>query len=730
MRTSNTRKVGRSSVLRLYHEAYNWIGLKAAEQILRKIPNHGDTQAMKALILNSQGHSEEAFMLAKEALRNDMKSHVCWHVYGLLWRAAKNFEEAIKAYKFALKLEPESQQIQRDLALLQMQMRDYPGYVQSRRAMLQARAVLRSNWTALAVAQHLAGELTEAERTLTTYEETLRTPPPKTDTEHAEAVLYKNTIIAEMGETERALEHLNAAAKNNFDRQSVMEMRAEYLLKLGRNEEAEKAYRGLLDRNAEYRLYYEGLQKAMSLDTSDVDAVKKLYVQYAEKNPRGDAARRIPLDYYKGDDFREAADEYLQRMLQKGVPSTFPNVRALYVDPKKRETIQELVEGYANGTHTPLTNGASDKQVNGNKSPFETSSLYFLAQHYNYHLSRDLSKAMQCVNKAIELSPDSLYLYMTKARIWKHLGNAQKASEAMEKARSLDERDRYIYTKAAKYLLRNDENDAALRTMSKFTKQDVPGGALADLHDMQCLWFITEDGESYLRQKKVGLALKRFHSVYNIFEVWQEDQFDFHSFSLRKGQIRAYIEMIRWEDHLRDHPFFSRAAVSAIKAYILLHDHPYLAHGTSPNGINGVASTDLHEAKKAAKKARKEKEKQDQIDAEKKDAKKTAGGVGADDHKKKDDDPLGVKLAEATEPLKDAMKFLTPLLEFSPKNIHAQRVGFEVYLRRSMSFPVFSVLIHLIQADRFCRKIPARPPLSSCYPHPVTIGPNRTSATH
>ena len=50
---------------------------------------------MKALIINSQGKTEEAFALAKVALQNDMKSHVCWHVYGLLYRAAKNFEEAI-----------------------------------------------------------------------------------------------------------------------------------------------------------------------------------------------------------------------------------------------------------------------------------------------------------------------------------------------------------------------------------------------------------------------------------------------------------------------------------------------------------------------------------------------------------------------------------------------------------------------------------------------------------
>ena len=118
-----------------------------------------------------------------------MKSHICWHVYGLLYRSVKNYEEAIKAYRFALKLDPESQQIQRDLALLQVQMRDYPGFAQSRNQMLQARPALRQNWTALAVALHLNGELDKAENILHRYEETLKQTPPRADIEHAEAVL-------------------------------------------------------------------------------------------------------------------------------------------------------------------------------------------------------------------------------------------------------------------------------------------------------------------------------------------------------------------------------------------------------------------------------------------------------------------------------------------------------------------------------------------------------------
>ena len=729
MRISNTKRVRRSEVLKTV--LINVVGLKAADQILRKHPDHGDTQAMKALILNSQGNTDDAFALAKVALKNDMKSHICWHVYGLLYRSVKNFEESIKAYRFALKLEPNSPQIQKDLALLQIQMRDYQGYIQSRRAILTQRTGVRQSWTALAIAQHLAGQLVDAERTLTAFEDTLKSPPPKSDVEHSEAVLYKNTIIAEMGQTERALDHLDAVAKGSLDKTAALELRGEYLLKLGREEEATKTYRALLDRNAEYRAYYTGLETALGLQRTDTDALKRLYEEYAEKNPRGDAARRIPLDFLEGADFRDTADTYLKHMLNKGVPSTFNNVKSLYVDTAKRDMIQSLVEGYAASISTPLVNGSAEKQpevedgsqkevsingsaekrseqdyvngeeksakwdegtpynkqIDGNVSQFESSVRYFLVQHYNYRLSRDLSKAMKLIEDEISTNSKSVDLYMTKARIWKHHGNTKKASETMEQARLVDDRDRYINTKAAKYQLRNDENGAAIQTMSKFTRNEAVGGTLGDLHDMQCIWYIIEDGESYLRQGKLGLALKRFHSINDIFEIWQEDQFDFHLFSLRKGQIRAYVDMIRWEDGLREHPFFTRAAINAANTYVQLHDKPQLAQTSFTNGVNGdMSKLDKAERKKAQKKARKDQEKKEQEEAEKKDAKKTAGNVGADGEiKKEDKDPTGEKLLQTTDPLTDAMRFVTPLLEYSPKNLEAQQAGFEVFIRRSTS---------------------------------------------
>lgn len=636
--------------------------------------------------MHSQGQKAEAFDLAKIALRNNMKSHVTWHVYGLLYRGEKNFEEAIKAYKFALKLEPESQPIQRDLAHLQIQMRDYEGYTESRRRMLQQKPGFRQNWTALAIAHHLSGDYDAAENVLTTYEDTLKTKPGRSDTEHWEAVLYKNYIIAESGQTEKALEHLEAMGERCPDVLGVMEMRAAYLLKLGRNDEAAVQYSTLLDRNPDNSAYYDGYIQARGLQEADGATAKQAYDEIAARHPRSDLPRRRPLDFLAGDAFRAAADTYLTQMLRKGVPSTFANVKHLYSDSAKLQIIQELVLGYESNSAHVATNGSSDADEKATKS-FEWSVPYFLAQHYNYKLSRDLSKALEYAEKCIALDPKSVDFHAARARTYKYMGAISKAASEMVKAQELDLKDRAINTKATKYLLRDQMNDQALQMAGKFTQNKTAGGPLADLLDMQCVWFLVEDGSSYLQQRKLGMALKRFHQILAIFEVWQDDQFDFHNFSLRKGMIRAYIDMLRWEDHLRDHPYFSQMAVLAVKAYILLHDEPDLVHGPLPQGVNGSINGKMTDAekKKAIKKAKKEQEKLEKAEADKKalaKASKPTPKADADETKKEDTDPIGKTLLETKQPLEDAMKFLAPLLEFCPGNLEAQKVAFEVQIRR------------------------------------------------
>lgn len=59
-------------------------GMKAAEAVLKKFPDHGETLAMKALIISQMpgyntepGKKEEAMELVKRGLKNDLKSNVC-----------------------------------------------------------------------------------------------------------------------------------------------------------------------------------------------------------------------------------------------------------------------------------------------------------------------------------------------------------------------------------------------------------------------------------------------------------------------------------------------------------------------------------------------------------------------------------------------------------------------------------------------------------------------------
>ncbi len=63
-------------VIRSYEDKQYKRGLKTADLILKKNPKHGETMAMKALILNGQGKTDEAFQLGKDALTADMKSPI------------------------------------------------------------------------------------------------------------------------------------------------------------------------------------------------------------------------------------------------------------------------------------------------------------------------------------------------------------------------------------------------------------------------------------------------------------------------------------------------------------------------------------------------------------------------------------------------------------------------------------------------------------------------------
>jgi peptide alpha-N-acetyltransferase len=110
-------------------------------------------------------------------------------------------------------------------------------------------------------------------------------------------------------------------------------------------------------------------------------------------------------------------------------------------------------------------------------------TYYYLAQHYDYLENTDM--ALKYIDKAISHTPTLPELYMTKARIYKHMGNYSEAAESMDEARELDTADRCVNSKSAKYHLRANHIDTALNIVGSFVRvsSNMDGCHIASLYN-------------------------------------------------------------------------------------------------------------------------------------------------------------------------------------------------------------------------------------------------------
>uniref|UniRef100_A0A8D1PFQ1 N-alpha-acetyltransferase 16, NatA auxiliary subunit n=1 Tax=Sus scrofa TaxID=9823 RepID=A0A8D1PFQ1_PIG len=513
-------------ILKCYEQKQYKNGLKFCKMILSnpKFAEHGETLAMKGLTLNCLGKKEEAYEFVRKGLRNDVKSHVCWHVYGLLQRADKKYDEAIKCYRNALKLDKDNLQILRDLSLLQIQMRDLEGYRETRYQLLQLRPTQRASWIGYAIAYHLLKDYDMALKLLEEFRQTQQVPPNKIDYEYSELILYQNQVMREADLFQESLEHIETYEKQVCDKLLVEEIKGEMLLKLGRLKEASEVFKNLIDRNAENWCYYEGLEKALQLSSlgpflphGTLEERLQIYEEISQQHPRAISPRRLPLNLVPGAKFRELMDKFLRVNFSKGCPPLFTTLKSLYYDAEKISIIQELVTNYE----------ASLKKCDlfspyesGEKEPPTTLLWvqYFLAQHFDK--LGQYSLALDYINAAIASTPTLIELFYMKAKIYKHIGNLREAAKWMDEAQSLDTADRFVNSKCAKYMLRANMIKEAEEMCSKFTREGT--SAMENLNEMQCMWFQTECISAYQRLGRYGDALKKCHEVERIENPLEE----------------------------------------------------------------------------------------------------------------------------------------------------------------------------------------------------------------
>uniref|UniRef100_A0A8B9Q050 N(alpha)-acetyltransferase 16, NatA auxiliary subunit n=1 Tax=Apteryx owenii TaxID=8824 RepID=A0A8B9Q050_APTOW len=655
-------------------------GLKFCKMILSnpKFAEHGETLAMKGLTLNCLGKKEEAYEFVRKGLRNDVKSHVCWHVYGLLQRSDKKYDEAIKCYRNALKLDKDNLQILRDLSLLQIQMRDLEGYRETRYQLLQLRPTQRASWIGYAIAYHLLKDYDMALKLLEEFRKTQQIPPNKIDYEYSELILYQNQVMREADLFQESLEHIETYEKQICDKLIVEEIKGEVLLKLGRLKEAGQVYKELIERNAENWYYYEGLEKA--LQPSTLEERLQIYEDVNKRHPRAVSPRRLPLNFVSGEKFRELMDKFLRVNFSKGCPPLFTTLKSLYYNPEKVKFSIYLVLVKS----LYLISNRLSKQ-NGEKEPPTTLLWvrYFLAQHFDK--LGQCSLALDYINAAIASTPTLIELFYLKAKIYKHVGNLKEAAKWMDEAQSLDTADRFINSKCAKYMLRANMVKDAEEMCSKFTREGT--SAMENLNEMQCMWFQTECAAAYQRLGKYGDALKKCHEVERHFFEITDDQFDFHTYCMRKMTLRAYVDLLRLEDVLRKHTFYFKAARSAIEIYLKLHDNP-LTNESKEQEVNSE-NLSAKELKKMLSKQRRA-QKKAKLEEERKHAERER--QQKNQKKKRDEEEeetsgpreelVPEKLERVENPLEEAIKFLIPLKNLIGDNIDTHLLAFEIYFRK------------------------------------------------
>ncbi len=73
-----------------------------------------------------------------------------------------------------------------------------------------------------------------------------------------------------------------------------------------------------------------------------------------------------------------------------------------------------------------------------------------------------------------------------------------------------------------------------------------------------------------------------------------DDQFDFHTYCMRKMTLRSYVDLLNLEDVLRMHPFYFKAARTAIEIYLSLHDNPLSDDNKESQADNGIVMHTKH----------------------------------------------------------------------------------------------------------------------------------------
>jgi len=102
------------------------------------------------------------------------------------------------------------------------------------------------------------------------------------------------------------------------------------------------------------------------------------------------------------------------------------------------------------------------------------------------------------------------------------------------------------------------------------------------------MWYHVHAAEAHLSLSEYGPCIRMYTNIYKNFDKFWKNQMDYHRYAYRKVCIHAYMELVEWNNTLRDHPSFMRAAKHAMDVWFTIYklqtngDKEALERGSSP----------------------------------------------------------------------------------------------------------------------------------------------------
>ncbi|KAK6148908.1 hypothetical protein DH2020_016433 [Rehmannia glutinosa] len=669
-------------------------GLKAADAILKKFPDHGETLSMKGLTLNCMDRKSEAYELVRLGLKNDLKSHVCWHVYGLLYRSDREYREAIKCYRNALRIDPDNIEILRDLSLLQSdsekqmvklnrivqetglakimaQMRDLEGFVETRQQLLTLKPNHRMNWIGFAVAQHLNFKsLTPPAFCLLVryYTFVLKIHLSESHSYFKPYWLLRARTHEPIGS--KAVDILEAYEGTLEDDYPPDNERCEHgemlLYKISLLEECglvERALQELHKKDSKIvdKLSYKEQEVSLLEKLGLFDEGEELYKKLLSMNPDN-------YRYYEG----------LQRCMglykANGQYSSdeIDRLEALYVSLSKQ---------YSRSSAVKVTHAF----------PFLSSHLRLKCRVHIHIASAMLFYSISLKTSNLRKTGWVPSLFSDLSPLYDHSGKVSRPADILEQLilemeHSLKETGGYpgrvdkeppstlMWTLF--YLAQTRHYDVALRKIDEAIEHTP---TVIDLYSVKSR-ILKHAGDSVAaaaladEARCMDLADRSFLSF--------DYALMFDNFTL---------------DRLHSHSYFRKAAAGAIRCYLKLYDSPSKSSAEEDEEMSKLPPSQKKKLRQKQRKAEARAKKEAEV---KEESNATAvSRSGKRQVKPVDLDPHGEKLLQVEDPLVEATKYLKLLQKHSSDSLETHLLSFEVNMRKQKILLALQAVKHLLRLD-------------------------------